>query len=360
MTMEIQVAQSGDAAEWNSLVANSPQGTVFHTWEWLKIIEHHTASRLYPLIGMNNGSPAGIIPLFYQKKGPIKMVFSPPPHTALFYLGPAFIAQNTRKREKTERLSLDFQKLFDGFIAENLPNQYTHISLAPANNDPRPFLWSGYDLQPHFDYTIDLSPGPDALFSSLDKRQRQDLRRAKTRDMTFGVGEESEYKKILDLMDARYSQQGKIVTVPKSYFMDLFKKFKNEMFISAINFGGEVATGLIHLKYRDTMYCWVGNPKPVMALSPSPNDLLLWESIRYASENGFHYYSIMSAAGNERLHSFYAAKCNPTLSIRYVATKKSLPADVIEKGYLNLIKPLRGKVTSFNLRKFLVTELQKS
>ncbi|MGA9620636.1 MAG: GNAT family N-acetyltransferase [Methanoregula sp.] len=348
MTIELRVAQNNDKEEWDSMVSQSSQGTLFHQWEWLKIVERNSGSRLYPLIGMNKGSPIGLIPLFLQKIGPLKMVFSPPPHVVIFYLGPIFLKTDSLKQEKIESQYLEFQKQFEDFINTDLHAQYTFISLPPALHDPRPFKWSGYHIQLNFDYSTDLSIGADSLFSSLDKRQRQDIKRAKERNMTFEIGGENEYKYILDLMDLRYAQQGKIVKVPRSYFVDLFKAYKDNILVSTVKVDEEVVTGTIHLKYRDSVYSWVGNPKPIKSLSPSPNDLLIWESIRYATENGYRYYTALSAAGNKRLHLYYAGKCNPALNIRYTATKKSIPADLVERGYLNILQPVLQKVRTMS------------
>jgi len=350
MTLEIRLAQNNDADEWNSLISQSPYGTIFHEWDWLKIAERHTGTRLFPLIGVKNNVPVGVFPLFFQKRGPIRMVFSPPPHAGLFYLGPVLIGCDTLRQEKIENISLEFQKSFDDFIENDLNARYVHVALSPALQDSRPFKWSGYHIQPNFDYAIDLSNGVDSLFASLDRKQRSDIKRAKERDMSFEIGGEKEYEKILDLMNIRYAQQGKIVTVSKSYFMDLFKSYKNNIFVSSIKVDGEVVTGTLHIKYRDTMFNWQGNPKPSKPLTPSPNDLLIWESIRYACENCFHYYTTMSAAGNKRLHTYYAAKCNPALVIRYTATKKSLVAGFFEKGYIRIVKPLREKAKYFGQR----------
>ena len=89
MTIEIRMASNADAEEWDRIISESPHGTLFHHWNWLKITEKHTRSTLYPLMGIEKGVPIGVFPLFFQKKGPARMVFSPPPHAAMFYLGPA-------------------------------------------------------------------------------------------------------------------------------------------------------------------------------------------------------------------------------------------------------------------------------
>ena len=170
MTTEIRIAQPYEEKEWDDIIAKSLHGTIFHQWKWLKITEKHTQTTLYPLIGMKGNTPLGVFPLFFQKKGPIRMVFSPPPHAVLFYLGPVLAGYDNLKQEKREINYISFQKAVEQFITIELKAQYVSISLAPSLQDPRPFIWSGYSFEPHYDYVIDLSIGLDSLLQKLDKK----------------------------------------------------------------------------------------------------------------------------------------------------------------------------------------------
>ena len=272
------------------------------------------------------------------------MVFSPPPRAALFYLGPVLTGCDTLRQEKWEYNYIEFLNSVDNFIKNELKANYISISLSPALQDPRPFTWSGYLVEPQYDYVTDLSIGPDSLLQSLDKKQRQNLNRSKKRGVTVEIGGQKEYEMILDLMDIRYAQQGKTVKVPRQYFLEIYDNFKDNLKIFVAKLDSEIVTGNIDFQYRDVHYSWVGNPKPKIPISPSPNDLLLWESVLSAQENGCRYYITMSAAGNKRLHSYYAERLNPELKIRYVATKKSFLSGILEKGYSGMVKPIRGKI----------------
>ena len=344
MTFEIRLAQNTDAKEWDTIVSKSPHGTIFHQWDWLKITEKHTDSRLYPLFGIKNGEIIGIFPLFYQRKGPIRMVFSPPPHASIFYLGPVLAGKGSLTQEKWETLYINFQESVESFITDDLKARYISIALSPSLQDPRPFSWSGYSIEPNFDYLVDLTKGIDFLYKSLDKQDRSSLRKAKEKEMTFEVGTKKECKKVLDLMEIRYAEQGKIMTESKNYFLDIYDTFYHNLKIATVLFEGEIVTGSIDIQYRDSLYGWVGNPRPNKPISPSPNNFLFWETIRYASENGLKKYVTMSAAGNKRLYRYYAARFNPELKLRYVLTKKSFFTDMAEKGYLTILKPLRAKI----------------
>jgi len=344
MTIEIRIAQNDDAKEWDEINAKSPHGTIFHQWDWLKITEKHTQTTLYPLIGIKGSTPIGIFPLFFQKKGSVRMVFSPPPHAALFYLGPVMVGYDTLKQEKRETNYIGFQNSVEHFINNDLKANYVSISLSPNLRDPRPFTWSGYSFEPQYDYVIDISIGLDSLLQTLDKRGRQNLNRAKKRGITVEIGGIKEYSKILDLMDIRYAQQGKNVTVSRAYFLDLYKTYKDSLKIFVAKVDGEIVTGTIDFQYRDSHYSWIGNPKPKARISPSPNDLLIWESVRYAYEQGFRYYVTMNAAGDERLHSYYASKFDPELTAHFTVKKHSNLTGILEKVYTNITKPLTVKV----------------
>jgi hypothetical protein len=347
MTIEIQIANKDDALEWDRIISESPHGTLFHQWNWLKITEKHTQTRLYPIFGIKNGIPVAIFPLFFRKRGPARMVFSPPPHAALFYLGPVLIGFGTLRQEKWEHMYVDFQNLVEKFIINELRANYISISLSPALQDSRPFTWSGYRIEPNFDYNVDLTQGIDSLYGTLNNRQRADLKKAKEMGMVVEMGEKNEFDKILDLMDIRYKQQAKVVTTSKDYLSDIYDMYNENLKIFVVKLGDEIVTGAIRLSFRENLYGWIGNPKPKNRISPSPNHLLFWKTIQYASEQGFNNYITMSAAGNERLHEYYAARFNPELKIRYIATKKSFLAGLSEKGYRDILKPLRGRIKYF-------------
>lgn len=353
MTVNIHIAQNDDAKDWDAINSRSTHGTLFHQWDWLKIAEKHTNMKLYPLTVEKAGTPIGIFPLFVQKKGPVSMVFSPPPHAALFYLGPVLLGYDVLIQEKWETLYFDFLKSVENFIANEIKAQYISISLSPGLQDSRQFTWSGYNFAVQYDYVTDLSKGAEYLFGTLDKKQRQDLNRAKKRGISVEIGGKKELGAIIDLMTDRYEQQEKIITVPRGYLMDIYDTFNNNIVIFVARYEGEIITGLIDLVYKDTIYSWIGNARPRIPISPSPNDLVGWEEIKYGCDHNFKSHVTMSAAGNQRLHAYYSTKFNPDLKIRFSAKKTSFLTEILERGYKNILKPVRGKMRSYELLGFI-------
>lgn len=341
MVMNLRIANEDDAKTWDSFIERSYNGSLFHSWTWLRLAEKHTGTILYPLMALKENSPVAVFPLFLQKKGPFRLVFSPPPSTVLFYLGPVFSDFDIIKQERREKVYIEFQESVDLFIKNTLCAQYISISLSPELSDPRPFLWSGYDIEPQYDYVINLKNESDFLLDSLAKKPRQNMRRAKKRGMTVELGGRKEYEEILNLMDIRYAQQGKNVNPSRKYLLDIFDAYKKYMRIFIARLNDDIVTGSIDFQYKDTHYSWIGNPKPRYPVTPSPNDLLIWESVLFARESGMKYYVTMNAAGNKRLHTYYASKFNPALKVHFSLKKSTVLMNIMEKGYSGIVKPFR-------------------
>lgn len=344
MNVELCKANAENIEEWNRLVDESPQGTIFHTWNWLTIAAKHSGYTVHPLIGYENNKPVALFPLFHMKKFGMDFVFSPPPHSALLYLGPVFLFDEKLHQSGRENVYESFLAGVNDYIKQELHAQYVQIYLPPKLLDPRPFAWSGYTVKPEYNYVTDLRIGADALMENLPKKKRQDINRAYKRGITVELGGEKELEVIYDLMVERYKEQGQLVLVPKAYLFEIYDEYADQMRIFVTKYEGQIVTGLIDVQYKNSLYSWIGNPKPSIEISPSPNDLLLWEEIKYCCEQGFTSYVTMGAAGNERLHTYYSSKFNPKLDVRFSAKKCSPIVGCAELAYTNILKPAKSYI----------------
>lgn len=262
MTTDLEIISRRDAPAWDALVEKSGSGTLFHRWDWLETAARHTGSRLYPVVVNHNGVPIGLIPLFSRKAGLIRTVFSPPPRAGLFYLGPVLVRDSGSRRDRREADYLEFSEAVERFMADELNPDLVRISLSPHLPDPRPFTWSGYTVEPLYDYATDLSQGAHAVFESLPNKIKQDINRTTRRGISVYTGEEKEFQAVIDLMVARYDDQAKISTIPRAYFTEIYRQFKDSLTVFVAVHGEEIVTGLIDVKYQDQIFSWIGNPRP--------------------------------------------------------------------------------------------------
>ena len=347
MDVIVENARDSDSRQWDALVEASMHGSIFHTWKFLKTIERHSASRLYPLLGFRGTEIIGLYPLYFSRKFPLKMVFSPPPHCAVPYLGPVICGYQGFKQSERETVYVEFQKAVDDFIASEFGADYVSIYTPLGLMDSRPLRWAGYRVEPLYEYLLDLSVGPDVIWSQLKKKLRNNISRERRQDVTISPGSREDLERIYEMMLNRYKEQGRVVNVPKDYLMELYDTLHQQnMRIYVAKHGEEIHGGLIDLYYKGKACSWIGNSKPYSD-NVSSNDLLQWEAICHAYDSGCRYYEEVGA-GIERLCR-YKSKYNPSLRVYFSAKKySSVIPQAFEYGYSNVMKPLLEKIKNAN------------
>ena len=350
MEIDLRIAGEDGAAVWDKIVDSSPHGTIFHTWKWLKITEKHSRSRLYPVMGYKGSTVIGICPLFYQKMFGISCVFSPPPATAVPFLGPIIVGYDELKQNKRESVSLGFQKSIDKFIFSELKSNYALISLVPGM-DPRSFTWTDYNIKVLFDYNLDLGKGADRIWQDFDKHARDHIKKTemiKNKDGTIDIiqGSREDVGHLYDLVVRRYREQKKPVTVPREYLLDIWDAFHpDNLRVFAIRYNGRIIGGIVAILYKDRISFWIGGTRPEIK-NFSPNELNHWETLKWACNNGFKVYEEFGA--NSANLCMSKSKYNPNLSVRFVAHKySSFIYSLAERGYTDVLKKGYGLLMSF-------------
>jgi len=338
MNIDIKIS---DEREWKKLEENPQYGTIFHTWEWLKIVEKHANMRLYPIIGMKGTTVVGIYPIFLHKRL-LRSVFSPPPWVAVPYLGPVILEYEKLKQDKKESIFIEFQRSVDDFIRDEMRAHYSLIKTAPGILDARPLKWNGYIVEPIYNYVIDLRKGADSIFKNFKKKLRQNIKRAKRRGISVEEGSKEELEWIYGTIVARYEEQGRKNSIYKGYLFDLFNAFyPQNMKIFVAKYNGELIGGMIDLYYKNKVTSWLGNIKSNVE-GVSPNELLQWEAIRYTIEYGMNYYEEIGA--NTEHLCRYKSKYNPNLLLCFSAKKYlSTAAKLGEYVYSKMLKPMHIK-----------------
>ncbi len=340
MDIELQIAEENEREKWDMIVENSPHGTIFHTWEWLKIVEKHVNMRLYPIIGTRGTTVVGIYPIFLHKRL-LKSVFSPPPWVAVPYLGPVILEYEKLKQDKKESIFIEFQRSVDDFIREEMRAHYSLIKTAPGIIDARPFKWNGYMVEPIYNYVIDLRKGADFAWKMFKRELRKNISIAQKKEISVSEGSKEELEWIYETIVTRYEEQNRKTSLSKGYLIDLFNTFHPQnMKIFVAKYNGDIISGAIKICYKNKLLSWIGHAKT--ELRGIPNDLLQWEVIKWAVEHGLEYYELVGANTERLCH--YKSKYNPNLSICFSAKKYlSALAKLGEITYFKLLKPLSAK-----------------
>jgi hypothetical protein len=320
---------SDEGARWDALVDASPTGTVFHSWAWVSTIAKHSwqtifgktiTPRFHPLIAEYEGKDIGLIPL-YEFKGPYTTyVFSPPPHSALTYLGPCLNFPENIKQTSWERLHKGFQNSVEEYM-KGLKANCIRIRTPPGFKDPRPYLWQGYEVTPLYNYVTDLHRPVERIFNESEPNFRNKIRRTEREGYTIREGGFEDVKRLYEQVKARYAEQSLPMNINFEYLKDLWENLKpGRLKATVIEKDGKYVCASLEAHYRGRVLGWIGNPK-VQSSSGSPNDLLMWEIVKRASTGGNSEYENIWA-NEERLNPF-KTKMNPRVEHYYSIVRMS-------------------------------------
>jgi hypothetical protein len=332
--MKLVVFDETKSQIWNRIISQSQNGTLFHTWEWLKIAEKHSESQLLPLVffDVDDDKAFGAIPLFLMKKMGLKMVFSPPPISSIT-LGPVLLDKDYRQH-KFEIAYLEFQRQIDEYI-KNLHVNYTSILTSPGLVDMRPFLWSGYTVRPSYTYKIDLSLGEKALWSRLSSSLRPEINQTRKKGIQI-IKSHSDKKQISELvystLTSRYLKQSRRFALKKPYLDDLLEQFGDSgiRILSAQN-NGKTLGAQLYCIYKNTVTLWAGFVRPE-SNDLEVNGLMLWEMITDSIKAGYRWLENMGA--NTPHLCSYKSKFDPATELCFEIKKADLWGSAAEKAYL--------------------------
>jgi hypothetical protein len=297
--MEIKIASDSDEQKWDEIVERAPNGELFHTWKWLKTIEKYSSQKrvgkstqgtLYPVFLMEKEKIVGIYPLFLFRSPFMISCYSPPSNVDTLYLGPLFPEIDELLPAKKQIFLHDVQITVDRFIRNDLKANYVQISTPPGFDDCRFFKWAGYETEARYTSYLDLSNGTDLIWKNLNRSTRQSIEIAKKEGVEITEGDRGDAGFIYDLLKERNR-----IASPKEFLDTVFSTFsQGYLRVLVAKAGSERLSGIITVIYKDKVTFWIGAPK-CSYKGASPNELLLWEAIRWSEINNFKRFEIEGA-----------------------------------------------------------------
>jgi len=285
-----------DRERWDELIESSPQATVFHQFDWLKIMQKHTNTQLILLGGLDQGEAFALIPFFYEEKfgGLYRKLTSPPYPTGVPYLGPVFPHSEKWGASRWESRIVDFQRSLDGYIYENIKPHSTAISTSTEFGDVRPFLWSGYNVLPRYTYIGDIS-SPTLAWNRFNSSTRRSIRKAENALLSTEEGDQKDYITLIDSLSFRYEEQDKEFDLPKDYLIDVYNMFSpSQLKVFVCRCKGEIVGGQVALVHNDTVSFWLGGVRPKIE-KINVNAFVCWKIIQWASEHQIKYFDLFGA-----------------------------------------------------------------
>lgn len=322
-----------DSQIWDRFIDESPYGTIFHKWDFLRTVEKHTGCKLITLGVYITEELICVIPLFLKKINGIRMVFSPPPQTAIPCLG--FVLSPRCDIMKQSKKSLHMYEMGKLFAEEinRLNVNYVSIVLTPMFNDVRPFKWNGFLIDPITVFMIDLQRPPDAILQSFSSSRKETVKKLERYGMK--LTESDDLSLFYNSSVERYREQGlKFPVAGEEYLEELHSLYPEEIKMYYVHGSEDSMLGSMLTTEYKRMTMWMGSVKPNIHVPV--NEFIYWELIKEGKAKGFDLLEL----GGAEVPSIAAFKAqfNPSIRVKYRLVKKDFIGKIAEWAFFNIYK----------------------
>lgn len=278
---EIEVVRDVNSKEWNELLLNSSEATVFHTKEWLNVLEKSYADQsIYYVIGRDkNGKLICGLPLVKYKR------FGFSAFTSTTW-GAPLLLNNT-----DELVRVGVLKKFSEL---NKKINVVYLSQSDYFNKSQYLEDLGFESKKSFLHRLELTPSFDYLWEkSFKKYTRKNTRLAIKKGVVLEeVKDISQVKQYYDIAAHTYLRRGGKIIYPFNFYKNIFDIMlpKNLVRWHLAKKDDVVIAGTLHLVYKDTIFDLL-NASYKEYQNLRPNNLLVCSMIKWGVENGYKYYN---------------------------------------------------------------------
>jgi hypothetical protein len=298
-----------DKKRWDQFVEASPQGLLFHKWDFLKTVERHSKYRFLPYGVYSGDELRCIFPFFTGRDHGLTVMCSPPPiHTQIWYLGPAF--DPSVQALKAHARETVFQQVTGELCREidTIAPHFVHFTTVPNFIDVRFFKWKNFTANFEFTYAIDLERSLDEIWTSFSRRCRQNIKRVNK--YSPEIQQTNDVSALLDIWRARFSERRiKAPLLSDSYLEELVAAFPQDMTVYSVSIDGKLAIANVYCAMQKERYAfWIGGVSTRNDLAV--HEYIQWEVAQRAKSEGFMRLDL--GGGVENLSRF-KSKFDPVL-----------------------------------------------
>jgi lipid II:glycine glycyltransferase (peptidoglycan interpeptide bridge formation enzyme) len=278
-------------SSWASLIAAQQDATLFHQADWLRVLQRTQHLEFVPLGIVNEGRVVGVLPLFVKSYGLFKIAASPFEVTDTPYLGP--VMNTPCWSQLLQAVSAWARRHHTGFVRLLLPPEPSRaLSLQPSVE--RRVRLSPIAKSTHI---LDLTQGVAPIWKGFRDGCRTAVKKAQRAGLEVSFGRDlGQIDGYYQLADALFRAQGRRHPNSKEFFDELWQRFSPSGNVSLVlaSLGSQLLGGVFLGHFRETVYYLDGASNPEGKRLQAAN-LLLWESIRWASECGYRAFDFVGS-----------------------------------------------------------------
>lgn len=272
------------SSDWKFFVEQNPDSNIFHTYEFYKSFADYPNYKPTPIFILDDRDViCGIIMLIvYSEKN------------------------NVIGKLTTRAISLDFPLVPEAIdfgevvsiIKSKFSKKLVHWNVVPFKESTlkkRRLLDAGFVYEPHLNFVFNLTIGESLLFSQIGKTRRKQIRRAEKRGVRIRTHDSvTDFSEHYTILSQTYKDAG-LPLFDIDYFKSLINGLKQQqILIAEATVEGKLIgfrLVLLHKKYMYDFYA--GANKEYYSFYP--NDILVWETLKYGAKNGFSVFNFGGA-----------------------------------------------------------------
>ena len=269
--------------------------------EWLKQISITSNLRICILISKRNGRILSATPFTLKKNFLTKFYGSPLSGSFSLYCGTLFFLPMSDK-EKIEIIKSEIS------ILSKLSNyiEYVYDNIEDTNeNITKFFLNVGFKKYRKQTSVIDIVPDIDLLWKGLESRARNMIRKSIKNNITVEQTKIDNVwlKKFYQMLTETFDRQAKNIPHSRDFYLSLDELFnKGKLFCLTAYSSTEIVGKTIFLK-NDHQLVYFSGTTSNKGLKTASNSLMLWEAIKYASNNNIRIFDL-GGIGIENIDKF--------------------------------------------------------
>jgi len=289
--MRLHITHHASRADWNTALAQLPAAHVLQTWEWGDFKSRY-GWRPARYLWKEEDRPCAAGSALTRRLGrlPAATMYVPK-GPALNYENSALLERVLAHLEKTARQERAlFVKIDPDVRADTVAGKAVVETLRRRG-------WRASREQIQFRNTVllDLTPEPDELLAAMKSKWRYNVRLAKRKGVTVRQGQLADLSLLYE-MYARTAARDGFVIRPEAYYRDAWGAFIEaglaQPLIAEVE--GEAIAMVIIFQFAERAWYMYGASRNVHR-EKMPNNLLQWEAMQWAREQGCTVYDMWGA-----------------------------------------------------------------
>lgn len=292
MTIFFEKLKKVDEPKWEKFVSDHKLATMYHLLGWREVIKKTYKLKDFYLVAKEGKKIVGLFPSFLIKNPlkPNKIISLP----YCNYGGSISI------NNKINHLFVKFLKT---------KYQIKEIEIRSLQDEYQLPFKKGYVTS-----ILDLNKNLEEIWSNLDKKLRNQIRKAEKYKIDFKSG-----LNLINDFYPLYSQTMKRLGTPchgKKFFTEITKQFAEQSNIFMIYFQKKPIAGLFSFNFNKVFSDpWAASDSNFFYLCP--NDFLYWETIKWAHQNNFLFFDFGRSTQNSGVHKFKKQWGTKTVPLYY-------------------------------------------